>query len=723
MNGFSHRNLHDVIIGECMGYRDVFVAVENTVREFLGDDFCSLKFAIIDPEDKEFYFLLKSGESQFNYFRNKYALSNDLIGFALKNFNAPQILANPLDFCKKKNLSSTTLPEAIAFVPTQIGGKTAGLLACECHSPGQEEENPLLRLLLSAAVSISLVLNKLHQHEIVRQELIEMRAVNEIGPHLYGAKKLDTVLGEIIDYVIEKLGFDRALICLIDETTHNLIGRVTRGYEDTLSKVNYPLATSGDVLAEVARSGKPQIIKGVRGDPRFPPFIRERPDIWQIAIVPLVSNEGRVWGTLSADHKTNCGQITPHRLEILGEFARHACIAIENARLYERVEHMAEIDGLTQVYNRQYFDRALKQEIPRVKRYHLPLSLLMLDVCDFKKFNDTYGHVIGDHILQAVARLLVDNVREPDIVARYGGDEFVVLMPNTTELQARMVQERIERATLLRNSHEDDPKERFMISMGLKSASAFTVDNILTDADRAMYRGREQRVKQNLLYALIANDTSEIERWDHFIASILKILGDKEPHFHNHSRRVMNYSVKIGQILGLDHYFLEIISIAALLHDIGKISINSRILLKTTSLTQDEYEIVKSHPTLGEDLLKGANYLKEVREIVCAHHERWDGVTSGRFPGYPAGKAAEDIPLGARILKVADAYDAMTSLRPYHLPMKTDAAVRELLDERGKGFDPQVIKAFVPYLRTITQSLSNTFPGEHSTHTGLPFET
>jgi len=698
------------ILMECMGYEDTFHALEEYIHEFLGEDFRSLELALLDPDAANFYFLLKSGPPPFHYFRDKYILSQNLISFALTHFTAPELLSDPPRFCKDKNLSTPSLSDSMVFVPLYVEGKVQGMLSCCFHTCGRGEENPFHRTLTLLAETLCLVLEKIHQYEIISQSLVEMQAISETGVCMYGAKKFDDVLQQIIDNVIGKLGFDRVLIALIDPITHNLMGRITRGYEGFLNLMDFSLTASSDIFSEVARTGKTRIVQDVREDLRFPEFMRSRADVWQCAVVPLVSTEGRIWGILSADHKQNRGQITVHRLQVLEEFARHAGIAIENARLYEHIEHISQIDGLTQVFNRQYFDQAMKREIPRVKRYNHPLSLLMLDICDFKNFNDRYGHVVGDEILKTVAGLLQDNVRETDIVARYGGDEFVILMPNTSEDQAKMVRERIERAALLHNGNEHDPQRQFRISLGLRSATALNVDNILFEADRAMYQGREMHVKQSLLHALISNDASEVERWDRFIANILKILSEKEPHFHNHSRRVMNYAVQICQILGLDRYFLEMISIAALLHDIGKISISSDILQNTSPLTPDEYEIVKTHTTLGVDLLKGADYLKEIREIISSHHERWDGKTDGSFPGYPEGLAGEAIPIGARIIKVVDSYDAITSLRPYSQPRSPDDAIRILLDEQGRSFDPQVVKVFVPYLRTITSSLSGDFP-------------
>lgn len=711
MSGLDDYNrISKMIFTECMGYQDTFQTIESGLRDFLGDDFCSLFLAMIDPEAENFYFLLESHKPPFHYFRDKYMLSDDLIGYSLVHLSKLLLVSDPAAFCRDKDIRPPQSNQSVALCPLRYHDKTRGVLGCFYHSVNPQEENPFLRFLGEIGRNLSLTIEKLHQYEIMTQSLIEMQSISEVGVRMYKAKKLDDVLREIIDNVIEKLGFDRVLLSLIDDKSHRLLGRITRGYEDILHLVDYPVSTSTDVLAEVIRSGKTVIIEDIRNDSRIPELIRKRSDIWQCAYVPLVSSEGRIWGTLSADHKFNRGQITMHRLQVLEDFARHAGIAIANARLYEHVEHISQMDGLTGVYNRKYFDEVMQREIPRVKRYNHPLSLLMIDICDFKDFNDHFGHVVGDQILQMVAGLLMENIRETDIVARYGGDEFVVLMPDTSESQAKMVKERIERAVFLHNTREMETQKQFRLSLGLKSASAYNVDNILIEADRAMYKGRESHVKESLLHALISNDAQEVERWDKFISNILKILSEKEPHFHSHSRRVMNYSVKICQLLGRDHHFLEIISIAALLHDIGKISIRSDVLRSNNHLTDKEYELIKTHPTLGVDLLKGTDHLKEVREIILRHHERWDGRTEGLFPGYPEGLSGPDIPIGSRILKVADSYDAMTSLRPYSTPMPPNEAIGELLSEQGKSFDPQIVKVFVPYLRTITSSLSASFP-------------
>jgi putative nucleotidyltransferase with HDIG domain len=224
-----------------------------------------------------------------------------------------------------------------------------------------------------------------------------------------------------------------------------------------------------------------------------------------------------------------------------------------------------------------------------------------------------------------------------------------------------------------------------------------------------MYVGKEDKEQQDLLAVLTHSDLAALEHWDHFLASVLKVLYDKEPYFYDHSRRVMNYVVKICQILGLERSFMQTVAVAALLHDIGKISINTRLLNKHEPLTDEEYHIIKTHPVVGSDLLRNLDYMGDIREVVLHHHERFDGKTRGRYPGYPRGLQGKGIPLGARILKVADAYDAMTSLRPYRVPISSTEAIGELKEARGKAFDSEIVDVFVSYLKDVVQSVTLSF--------------
>lgn len=697
-------------ISGCLAYRELVQTLDQHIRELVGPGLEALKIAILDSEDEEFYFLFPQSAETFSYYTSKSKRANDLVSYGLGCQKTLLLKGHDVgQFLQKYRIPALPhVPASLLLVPIRQSDQAAGVLQISLSEGWEGDPGALQGQLETAAQLAAAVLDKCHRYELTRQGLEEQSTILQISAALQSHKQLDRVLEAILDAVTQKLGFDRAVIALVDTATGTLQGTIARGHEGTYRLINYPVASSTDVMAEVVRTCKTQFIKDIRNDDRIPMVIRERHDVWQVVYLPLQS-KGEAVGVLAADHKKNLGQVTPHRLQTLEIFAAQASLAIENVCLYQEIEQLAETDGLTGVFNRYYFDKALKREAPRVKRYHQPLSLLMTDIRDFKRINDMYGHPAGDEILKDVARLLTEIVRDTDIVARYGGDEFVVLMPNTNEKQARLVRERIEKAVELRNQFQPEVSRKFTLTIGLKVANAFNVDSILADADKAMYVGKEDKEQQDLLAVLTDSNPAALEQWDHFLASVLKVLYDKEPYFYDHSRRVMSYVVKICHLLKLERSFMQTVAVGALLHDVGKISINTRLLNKPEPLTDDEYRIVKNHPTVGSDLLRNLDYMGDIREIVLHHHERFDGKTSGKYPGYPRGLKGKGIPIGARVLKVADAYDAMTSLRPYRIPISSTEAIKELKDGRDRAFDPEIVDVFVSHLKDIVQSVTLSF--------------
>jgi diguanylate cyclase (GGDEF)-like protein/putative nucleotidyltransferase with HDIG domain len=688
-------------VGRCLAYQELVDTLCAHIRDLVGHGLEDLKIAILDPEDEEFYFLFPRSEESFSYYGSKSRRTNNLVGFGLECRDALILKQSDLgQFMQQHRIQSPAhVSGSVLLVPIRQHNRTVGVLEINL-SPGWQGNLKALREELQAAAELAgEVLGKCHRYELTRQELKEQSTILQISASLQSHKTIGGVAEAILEAVTQQLGFDRAVVALVDKATGTLQGTMTRGHDTTYRLINYPVASSTDVLAEVVRTCQTQFMKDIRSDERIPMVIRERHDIWQAVYLPLTS-KGEAVGVLAADHKKNLGQVTAHRLKTLEIFAAQASLAIENARLYQAIEQLAETDALTGVFNRYSFDKALKRQ---------PLSLLMIDIRGFKRINDLYGHLAGDEILKDVARLLSEIVRDTDTVSRYGGDEFVVLMPNTNEEQASLVRERIEKAIDLRNQFQPEASRKFTLTIGLKVANAFNVDSILADADKAMYVGKEDKEQQDLLGVLTHSDPAALEQWDHFLASVLKVLYDKEPYFYDHSRRVMNYVVKICQLLGLERSFMQTVAVAALLHDIGKISINTRLLTKPAPLTDEEYRIIKTHPAAGSDLLRNLDYMGDVREIVLHHHERFDGKTSGTFPGYPRGLKGKGIPIGARILKVADSYDAMTSLRPYRVPISSTEAIRELKDNSSKAFDPEAVDVFVAHLKDVVQSVTLSF--------------
>lgn len=406
------------------------------------------------------------------------------------------------------------------------------------------------------------------------------------------------------------------------------------------------------------------------------------------ALIPLHLGQ-RSLGFIYAD------RFHSHGLALLREpiesLQRLATAALVTFQQKHEAEELAHRDALTGLYNRRYLNRVIDIEATRMKRYSRPLSLMMVDLCDFKRVNDQHGHVFGDLILRETAQILRNNVREPDIVVRFGGDEFVILLPNTHLDQALIARQRIERAVEERNQNHKDPSTFIALSIGLKTADNANIHRILEDADQQMYIQKTERTKGRIVEVLLGLPGHSSDLLDNVITSLLTSLKKREPFYGGHSQRVAFLCLVMARDLHLPEMDIRSILLAALLHDVGKVSLPGEILRRPGPLDATEREAIQAHPTIGEEFFRGLQYMEDARPIIRHHHERWDGLREGNFPAYPDGLRGEDIPLGARILKIADSMDAMLSERPYKSAQSPDEVCAELRRERGHAFDPKLV--------------------------------
>jgi len=536
----------------------------------------------------------------------------------------------------------------------------------------------------------------------------------EQAAHLLSLVRLQDLLGvnrqpmEIagigLDYFVTDLGFTRTLLARMDAETRTLYGVDSRGFEDIVRLVRFPVESSDDFLSVAARAGTRAIVELTDDDPSVPVIFRER-KLGRTLLLPLHA-EGQVIGVLLAEMGPRHRQMTTVSLDNLERIADLFGQSVYMAAMYESLRRSAETDPLTGVYNRLALSKIMGEEIPRAKRYNQALSLLMIDICDFKKFNDLYGHVVGDQILKTTARILIKCTRKSDRVVRYGGDEFLILMPNTPEEKAEMVKERIETAVRESNEAAKAEHEMFMLSIGLRSAQGDKTESIVEDADQAMYKRKAAQSRQKLYNALTSNNEEDLQKSDNFVSVLVRNLVEREPHFLEHARMVMLWCQAICQRIGADDDMIERISLAALLHDVGKISMPSGLLTKQEPLTKEDWHYIRQHPTAGSDFLAGHEFLSDLRMIINHHHERWDGHTSGDHPGYPSGLSGEMIPLGSRIIRVAETFDDLVGQRPYRPRRLTpDQAIQVLRNEAGHSLDPSIVAVFAAYLEMVHQPL------------------
>lgn len=335
----------------------------------------------------------------------------------------------------------------------------------------------------------------------------------------------------------------------------------------------------------------------------------------------------------------------------------------------EEIEALSFTDQLTGLYNRRFFEEEMKRL--DTKR-QLPLSIIMADLNGLKIINDSYGHNKGDEILVEAAQILKESLREEDILARQGGDEFSVLLPNTTKKEAESIEKRIKEKC--RKKQIDMIPISIALGRATKEKSDQDIEKVLKKADDKMYKNKlseSRSSKSNIVQGLI------------------NILNSKSSETKDHSVRMTKLSFEFGESLDLSNYEQNQLSMLATLHDIGKININEKILKKKNNLNDKEWEEIKKHSEYGYKIAKSSEEFAEVAEDILAHHEHWDG------SGYPRELKEEAIPYLARIISIIDAYDIMTHDRSYSKAISKKEALTEIKRCAGSQFDPKLAEVFV----------------------------
>ncbi len=341
----------------------------------------------------------------------------------------------------------------------------------------------------------------------------------------------------------------------------------------------------------------------------------------------------------------------------------------EDKKYLKRIENLSYRDQLTGMYNRRFYVEKLNQ---LDCENNLPLAIIMLDVNGLKLTNDAFGHLSGDELLISVAKVIEKYTITSDVIARVGGDEFIILLPKTTS----------DEVINFIDNVQVDIQEIYVanvpasVSMGwaMKEDSAESITDIFVKAENNMYQ-KKLTESQSMRHKVIQ--------------IILETLNAKNEREKIHSENVSKISKEIGKAMNMDYEMLKEIEIAGLMHDIGKIAVDDSILNKDGPLTETEYRIMKKHSENGYQILKSVDAYSSFAEYALSHHEKWNG------SGYPMGLEGDEIPLISRIIAVADAYEAMTSNRPYRKAMKHEEAIIEIVKYSGIQFDPDIVEVFL----------------------------
>ena len=332
-----------------------------------------------------------------------------------------------------------------------------------------------------------------------------------------------------------------------------------------------------------------------------------------------------------------------------------------------KIEYLTYHDSLTGLYNRQYLMEYLS-ELDSA----LPKVIIMGDLVGLKLINDAFGHLEGDRILKATANVLSDVCRKQDLLVRLGGDEFLILLIDATINYAEAIVNKIK------NNYRFIDVYGTPISISLGYSGIFYNQEeffgAFSTAETFMYKNK-----------LLTHGNFQ----NNILSSIKTILFEKSNETEEHGSRIKDYCLSLGRQLNLSLIELDDLEIFAMIHDVGKISIDNEILNKKEKLLDSEWAIIKNHPESGFRIISAIPNMGKVAEYILSHHERWDG------KGYPRGLKGEEIPLPARILTVVDAYDAMTNDRAYRKALSKEEVILELVNNKGTQFDPHIVDLFL----------------------------
>lgn len=636
--------------------------IENILRE--------IKENIPDLGIKNFYIILYEDKNP------PYKTAKLLFGYKHNSVNPKSFFVDeiiPQEYLPKRRI--TFIVEPLYYQENSFGYALFEL------GPRKGIIYEILRSQISAGIQGALLFEEKEKYERELEEHInELSILNEIGSTITSSIELEVIFNLISQEIHKLFDFSAFYLILCDGLCGEKIEIVVKDIRDEKEK----LTNKDKLIILEAFKNKTHILKkNPKGKTKA------------FLCIPIISGNKSI-GALILKHNNLSEIYSDKSVSLLTAISHFLSIAIENARLFQETKRLATIDPLTGLLNRRILEESFEKEISRVQRYSHSLSVIIIDVDDFKLFNDTYGHSFGDQVLKEFANLLKKSCRKVDILGRYGGDEFAIILPETSLKGAIKLAERILKNLKIKSIITPQGERiPIKVSIGIASYPEDTSDpeKLLTLADTAMYKAKTFGGGQ---YAIISSQVKipkEIQppKFDVFLG-LVNAIDNKDNYTYLHSQDVSKYAVKIGEKLGLSKEDLEILNIAGKLHDIGKIGIPSNILKKPGPLTEEEWKIIKEHPRLGHLILNQLPKMEKLLSAILYHHERYDG------KGYPQNLKGKDIPILARILNIADAYSAMKSDRPYRKALSKKEIINEIKNNMGKQFDPEIAQKFLEIL-------------------------
>src|SRR5579859_5909926 len=673
---------------------------------------------------------------------------NHLTEYIIRTRQPVLIRENYMEEVKKLGVDPISTRGCFCGVPLVAYDRAIGAMAVFSDQERTFDEGhlELLRVLASEA-SIAMENARLFQEE--RTKARHLSLLNTISRNAIATLNPDEMLAKITEQLEAGLTYDHIGIATLDYSTREIVIQAEAGTRRGALGQRIPLGAG--LLGQVARTGNMASYNAnIPADAGFKPLL---PDTLAAIALPVFYAK-QLHGILYVE-SSQPADFSEEEVLLLRTLADLIAGALHNALSFQKAQEQAITDGLTGVKTHRFFMEALSAEWKRSTRAGRAFALVLMDLDRFKFVNDFYGHLEGDLVLQRVGHILETNCRRSDVVARYGGDEFVILMPETNMEHARQL------ATKLRGWVSADPllrEKNISASFGIACypLHGSSPQELIQVADASMYLSKDQG--GNAVSTADHFDPNEAKKWkrdvleaylgvtlkrlfatgpDAFeeiysrlkqfteslaatesgsgnaasatvevpqnlpqavldtVTSLAFAIDAKDHYTQGHSQKVSAYAALIAESMNMSDAEVEEVRLGGVLHDIGKVAIPENILNKNGPLNPEEWETMKSHVSFGAKILDPLTPLARVREMVLHHHEFFDG------SGYPNALSGEEIPLGARIIAIADAYDTITSDRTYKKARTAPDALSELERCANAQFDGSIVEVFVRTMRTL----------------------
>ena len=580
------------------------------------------------------------------------------------------------------------------FVPLMNRGKLIAILAISERRDGKlytVEDMDLLEF-ISARVAASMA--KEFSHEQLREQDEETTLVNRLTAIITSSMSIQMIFDGFAQELKKVVDIDWATIALIDGNELYFMALSSNIGSAWQSGERIPL--EGTATERSCQEKQAVYETDLKRFHRFSTWESHlQQGIRSVVYLPLNVTDRIIGSLILASRVPNA--YNRRQIKLLEKVALQIAAPVENAQLYNRLEEKSRIDELTGLFNRRHFEERLKEEVSRHSRYGDVFSIFMIDLDNFKAYNDTYGHPAGDTLLSQMGKIIKGSVRNIDRAFRYGGDEFVVILPQTTREDAYVVAERV-RVQIAKAMGKKAIAVTCSIGLANYPADGVVADELVDVADNALYHAKRAGGNQILLSSNVLSEPLDEGGVQGAYAkrnglsavyALVSAVEAKDPYIYGHSRKVNTYAVALAEAIRLSPDEVTNVSTAALLHDIGKIGIPDKVLNKKGKLSEEDWKTIKAHPKLGATIIRNIPHLVPCVNSILYHHERWDG------DGYPEGLKGEEIPIEARILAIADSFEAMTSARPYRPALPIEEIIKELRKGAGLQFDSKLVEVFV----------------------------